>query len=74
MLHPALGSLEEKGHGPLGASPESTSKMVRGMEHVSFEERLRKLGFFSLKKRWPLSELIAVFRYLKGAYKKSGDY
>ena len=49
---------------------QRTTKMIQGMEYLSYEDRLRELGLFNLEKKRPQGDLIASFQYLEGGYKK----
>lgn len=72
MTHPTLKNsnfhFQENIHIPLAVNSMKgrERKAKHGMKHLSYQDRLKKLGLFSLENRSLQGDLIMTSQYLKG--------
>lgn len=61
VLHPDLGCLTQERHGPFRVGPEVGPTIIRRLEHLLFEERIRESGLLSWGKEDSRKTLLQPF-------------
>ena len=80
LVRPHLSTVSKSGApgtggcGAVGAGPEEGHEMIRGLKHLSCEERLSKLVSFILEKRTLQRHLTAAFQYSKLICRRGSDF
>jgi len=73
VLRPALEPSAQDRPGAAGAGPEEATKMVRGLEHLCCEERLRRVGAAQHGEEKAPGRAYCGLSVLIWSYKKDGD-
>lgn len=64
--------LQER-QGTAGQVPAEATKVMRALEHLSYEERLQELGLVSLEQRSLRGDVINAHKYLQGCQRMVPD-
>lgn len=66
VQHPALECSVHDRRGPDQAGSVEAMQIMRGLELLSYEERLKQLMWFGLEKRRLCGDLVVAFQYIRG--------